>query len=365
MTSKERVKAAIARSQTDRVPTHMNASTFLVEKLKRALGVSTDRELLDSLNIDTWDTRGVDIHHGTMPDYKGPPDHPTLNRNWKGNIVALWGLQERIFKTASGTIYSLDTVPLRDVEGREKDIEDMRTYQWPDPDWFDYSLLKEKLLLYEDRYVIASGISVWQHPTFVRGLDTLLIDMVESPEKAIFLFEIFTEFYCEFFSRILDAAGDCVDALSMADDLGTQGGLLISPEMFETYIASNIRRIASLAHQHKKALIFHSCGNILPLIPKLIELGVDILDPLQPEAMDPFEVKRLYGKDLVLRGGISTQDLLLQGSPKRIREEVFRFLDVMTKDGGYIFSPGHPVLQDDVPVENVVSLYEAASLYQG
>lgn len=138
---------------------------------------------------------GIDIYSGTMPDYVGPENHSTLTRGWKGNIVALWGLEEKIVKTTSGTIYSLDTTPLRDKES----IEELKAYCWPAVSWFCYSRMHERISVWKDRYIIASGISVWQHPTFVRGLDVLMLDMLDDPKKAHFLFDTFTSFYCDFF----------------------------------------------------------------------------------------------------------------------------------------------------------------------
>jgi len=118
-----------------------------------------------------------------------------LTREWKGNIMALWGVAEKVVKTSSGTIYSLDTAPLRDRES----IEELKVYSWPAVSWFDYSSVHEKISIWKDRYIIASGISVWQHPSFVRGLDVLMIDMLDDPQKALFLFDTFTTFYCDFF----------------------------------------------------------------------------------------------------------------------------------------------------------------------
>jgi uroporphyrinogen decarboxylase len=191
------------------------------------------------------------------------------------------------------------------------------------------------------------------------------MDLLIEPEIAQYVLDRSTEFYLEFSRRILEQASDLIDCIALADDLGMQDGLMISPETFERWIAPRIGRFADLAHSYGARLILHSDGNIRSLIPRLIELGVDVLDPLQPEAkhMDPAEIKREFGSEIVLRGGISAQEVLSHGSPHEVKDEVERAIDTLAFGGGYILSPGHPVLQDDIPVENIIMMYETAHTY--
>lgn len=360
MTSRERLKRTLNHKEADRIPCHMNAVSWAKEKLKQVLGLSSDRELLETLHIDTYDMRGLDLKGGVMPKYIGPP-HPLLTDQWSGNILDIWGIEEKVVETASGYMYSQEYYPLKEASS----LQELKAYPWPDPDWFDFSSLRERLLPWADQSIIATGGSVWQHPSYLRSLDVLMIDMALQPEMAHYVFDRFTEFYLEFFKRILDTAGDLIDSFALADDLGMQNGLMISDEMFEIFVAPRLKQCADLAHSYDCSLILHSDGNIRSIIPRLIELGVDVLDPLQPEArnMDPFEIKREYGKDLVLRGGISTQRTLASGSTEEVAEEVKRVIDILGKDGGYICSPGHPVLQTDVPAENIITMYETAFSY--
>lgn len=364
MSSRERVRAAMEHREADRVPCHMNATSWVVDKLKTTLGIAhgngSDRRLLDRLHIDTFDTRGLDLHSGIMPTYTGP-EHPLLSPDWSGNILALWSVEEKVVETESGKMFSQFFFPLKDAES----VEELADYPWPDPDWFHYDTLSERLVPWSDRSIIVTGCSVWQHPSFVRSLDKLLMDLVLNPELATHVFDRFTEFYHEFYRRILERVSDLVDSLAMADDFGMQSGLMISPEMFEEWIVPRIRRFADLAHSYGLKLILHSDGNIRSVIPRLIEIGVDVLDPLQPEAanMDPGEIKREFGKDIVLRGGISAQQTLSHGSTQEVADEVKRTIDTLAPGGGYIVSPGHPVLQDDIPVENIITMYDTAYSY--
>ncbi|MDY0287896.1 MAG: uroporphyrinogen decarboxylase family protein [Sphaerochaeta sp.] len=338
----------------------MNATSWVVEKMLEFFGVKQQHELLDALHIDTLDTRGLDLRKGIMPIFKGPK-HPLLTEKWGGNILELWGVEEQVMSTPDGRMFGQTEYPLQAAQS----LEDLQRYQWPDPDWFDYSTMRSRLLEHKDRSIIVTGGSVWQHPSYVRGLDTLMMDMLAEPKMASYLFDVFTEFYLGFFTRILDEAGDLIDSIALADDLGMQNSLMISPALFDTFVAPNIKKVADLAHSYDCALILHSDGNIRSIIPNLISLGVDVLDPMQPEAvgMDMVEIKREFGKDLVFRGGISTQQTLAYGNKQDVAEEVKRVIDILGKDGGYICSPGHPVLQEDVPIDNIIAMYETAHEY--
>lgn len=359
MNSKERIRVVLDRKLPDRVPCHMNATQWVVEKLKKRLEVTSDAQLMEALHLDTYDMRGIDIHQGTMPRYIGEP-HPGLTDEWKGNILDIWGVQEQVVQTSAGYSYCLGPAPL---DG--KDDAAIRAYPWPQASWFDYSSLAGDLRAWNGYGIIASGCSVWQHPSFVRGLESILIDMADDSPDVSYIYDRFNGFYFDFYSRIFAEAGSMIDIFALADDLGTQDSLIMSPAMIKRFIVPGIRRMADLAHGYGIRLLLHSDGNIRPIIPLLIDCGVDILDPLQPEAvgMDPLEIKREFGKDLVLRGGISVQQVLAGGSVSLVRDTVKRTIDILGVDGGYILSAGHPVLQDDVPVENIIAMYETAFEY--
>ena len=357
MTGRERVRTVLSGSIPDRVPLHMNADKWVVGELKKAVGCDDDRELLGRLAIDTFDTRGITQKDGVMPRYVGPP-HPTLDDGWAGNILAIWGVTESEVRTASGMGYAMGPPPLAPAQT----LADVDSYSWPSADWFNFAGLRSRLEAWREFSVIASGASVFQHATYLRGMDNFLVDMMTAPEIAHAVLDRFTSFYESFFGRILAECEGLIDVLSMADDLGTQQSLLISPELFEEFVAPRIARMADLAHSFGVKLLLHTDGNVRSLIPRFVELGVDILDPLQPEAegMSPADLKREFGQSLVLRGGVSTQHVLAGGSEADVRAEVDRRIAELAPGGGYILSPGHPVLQTDVPAVNIVTMYETA-----
>ena len=359
-TSKERVQKAMNHQEADRVPTHINANRPVVDRLKQALHVTTTCELMHSLHIDIFDMRGIDIRgdSSVMPRYIGPEDRG-IPRDWSGNITELWGIKEVVVETDSGPTITQAEFPLIEAST----IDNLVDYCWPDPDWFDYSDLRERLQEWTEFAILCSGCSVFQHPTYVRGMDKLMLDMAGNPEMANFVFDKFTDFYYEFYCRIFEQTGDLIDIFALADDFGMQNALLISPRMFEKFVAPRLQKMAALAHQYDIKLLLHSDGNIEKIIPRLIELDLDILDPIQPEAMDPITIKQAFGKQLCLRGGISAQQILAQGTVDDVVAETQRILKHLSPGGGYILAPGHPVLTVDIPTENIIAMYDTAFQY--
>lgn len=360
MDRKERVLMAIDHRQTDRLPMHINATKWVVEKLKNRLGISTDRELMEKLCVDIYDMRGIDLHTGIAPHYVGP-ENPLFSSLWAGNVMSFWGIEEIQKHTDSGYLWELPPAPLASAST----IEELENYNWPSVEWFDFSEISERLSEWEDFCIMASGCSVFQHATFIRGMDNLMMDMCLQPEMAHFVLNKVADFYFEYYSRMFEVAGNKISVFALADDLGMQNSLLLSPELMEEYVFPNLKRMCDLAHKHGMKLLLHTCGNIESIIPRLVELGVDVLDPIQPECMDPLYIKEKYGKDICLRGGISVQNIVSRGTVDEVESEARRIAETLKIGGGYIFSPGHPVLQDDIPVENIIALYEAGRKYGG
>ncbi|MCX5649060.1 MAG: hypothetical protein NTX40_08205 [Planctomycetota bacterium] len=349
MNAKERVLTAVARRAPDRVPMDFQFNPWVLERLHRDLGTSTLREVLDRLRSDIVDLRGV-----VDPKYRGPiPQSRELGDGVRENF---WGWRQKVMHTATGPEDCFVEFVLADATS----IDDFERHRWPSPDWFDFSAFSTRLDEWRDLAVMASGASVFQHPTFLRGLENLLIDMAAQPEMAHWLIDRFTDFYLGFFDRMLTAAKGRIDILRTADDLGAQRGLFFSPDMFRTFIKPRLSKLIDMTHSHGVKFLFHSCGAIRPLIEDLIEIGVDILDPLQAaaEGMQPQVLKDAYGDRICLHGGICTQHLLPRGTPDEVRCEVQRRLKIMGNGGGYILAPCH-VLQTDVPTENILALSEA------
>jgi uroporphyrinogen decarboxylase len=264
-----------------------------------------------------------------------------------------------------GLYYDMTHHPLSVSNLTVKYIED---YPWPDPqDPARIEGLKEEVeqLQKTDCAIVLNGpgAGLFERSLWMRGFERFYIDLVRDPPLAISLLDKLTDFRIELWELLLDEVGDLVQIVVEADDLATQRSLMISPEMYRRYIKPRHKRVFSFIkekapHVH---IFFHSCGSIYDLIPDLIEVGVDILNPVQVNAakMDTKQLKREFGDVLCFwGGGIDTQRVLPRGTPDEVRDEVKRRIDDLAPDGGFIFSTVHNI-QADVPPENIIAMWEA------
>ena len=198
---------------------------------------------------------------------------------------------------------------------------------------------------------------LWERITYMRGTENALLDLALNAEFIEGLLRRLTEYILETM-RILFARFP-FDAVSLSDDYGTQRAMVMSPSHWRRFLRPRLAEIYGFARSRGRAVLHHSCGNIYPIIGDLVDIGLEVLDPIQPEAMDIFRLKREFGRHLALCGGIRTQSLLPHGSVGEVQEEVRRLKQEMGRGGGYILQPGNQ-LQPDVPLRNLVALIEEA-----
>jgi uroporphyrinogen decarboxylase len=350
MNPRDRVLAAVALTMPDRTPLDFSANPPTLARLNRELGTVSHRGLLQRLHVDIVDLRGA-----VDPIYRGPI--PRERRLPGGVIENYWGWRTRLMSTATGDENCYCDFALGGCET----VEQLAAHPWPKADWFDFGGFAARLDEWRGFALMATGASIWQHPSFLRGLDQLLMDLLTDPDMAAFLLDRFTEFYVSFFDRMFTAAPGRIDILRIADDLGMQDRLLIGPEIFDSFFAPRLLRLVDMAHSHGVKVMFHSCGAIAPLIDRIIALGVDILDPIQVAAkgMDPGPLKAAFGSRICLHGSIDTQYVLPRGSPAEVGRAVRDMIRILGAGGGFILAPSH-VLQTDVSTENIVALYDMA-----
>ncbi|MEK6797302.1 MAG: uroporphyrinogen decarboxylase family protein [Spirochaetota bacterium] len=351
MDSRERVMTSVSLGKPDRIPLDFSANEATLSRLHRDLNTRTHHELLTRLHADIIDIRGV-----VDPLYRGPIPR---QRELPGGIAEnFWGWRTKVMQTPTGAETSYCDFILKDCTT----VEELMTHRWPKADWFDFSGFSERLGEWRGFAVMASGASIWQHPTFLRGIEQLLMDILIAPDIAAFMIDTFTDFYIDYFDRMFSAAPGRIDILRIADDLGMQDRLLVSPDVFRDIFVPRLRRIIDMAKSHGVKVMFHSCGAIVPLIDSIIDAGVDILDPIQVTAkgMDPAMLKERFGTRLCLHGAIDTQYLLPCGTPADVQNAVISMADILGENGGFIMSPSH-VLQSDVPTDNIIALYDTAS----
>lgn len=222
-----------------------------------------------------------------------------------------------------------------------------------------YSSLPAWFERYDDRFrIVQLGMLFFERAWCLRGFENLLMDFHESPRFVEPLLDGLEEGCCKVIDHLLANFGEKIDAIGFSDDYGGQETMLLSPTMWRRFLKPHLARMYERIHRGGKKVYLHTCGHVTPIIPDLIEIGVDMLQPIQPETMNIFELKRRFGRDLCLVGGISTQRTLPYGTPDDVRREVRGCLENMARGGGYIIAPAKPILPG-VPLENAVALIDA------
>jgi uroporphyrinogen decarboxylase len=206
-----------------------------------------------------------------------------------------------------------------------------------------------------DRFrIISIGFSLFERAWTLRGMEAILQDMLDSPQFVHELFDALTEWNL---AHVDVALQQDIDAIYFGDDWGSQNGLIMGPRLWREFIKPYIERIYERVRSAGKYVMIHSCGDVREILPDLVEAGLNVFNPFQPEVMDVFETKKRYFGKLSFNGAISVQHLLPHGTPEQVRTETRRLLDTLGAGGGYIASPSHAI-PSDVPIENIVALIE-------
>jgi uroporphyrinogen decarboxylase len=207
--------------------------------------------------------------------------------------------------------------------------------------------------------------NIFETSWYMRGFERMLMDLVVNPELADAILGRVTDFFVEHFRRILERARGRVDLVFTADDIGGQEGLLMSPATWEERIKPFHARLNRVIHEFGTRVIYHTDGSVMPAVPGLIDMGIDVLQALQFDAkgMDPLELKEKFGDRLSFQGGVSVQKTLPFGTVADVRREVADRIRVLARGGGYIFGPSHWI-QSGTPPENVTAMFDAAASYR-
>ena len=213
-----------------------------------------------------------------------------------------------------------------------------------------------------DKWIIGScQCSVFEAAWYLRGMETLMMDLAMEEEYVDVLFDKLMAYPLEIGLRFIDLG---VDMVWLGDDVGTQSRMMISPAMWRRYLKPRYAEMfaAFKARNPNIKLCYHTCGNILPIVGELIEIGLDVLNPIQPLAMEPVKFKQQFGKDITMYGAFDIQKILPRGSADDIRAEVKRLVEGCAPGGGFILSPAHHI-QSDTPIANIEAFYAAAKEY--
>ncbi|MBC8384221.1 MAG: hypothetical protein H8E57_01730 [Candidatus Cloacimonetes bacterium] len=330
MNSRTRIKSIISGKEPDRCGFWLgnpHPDTWLI--LHKFFGTISEEELRQLLNDDfrwitPWNT------------YKHPDGKPVFDMQRKGNSLS-----------AGGVFAECD------------DIREVKDFDWPDPDYLDFSEVIEQLKNTGDFYRASGFWSPFFHEVCdIFGMENYFINMFTHPEVVHSVTQHIVDFYLEANRRFFEEAGDLIDGFFFGNDFGSQIDLLITPDQFKKFVFPYFEQLTKLGHEFGYQVILHSCGSIHRVIPDLIKLGVDALHPIQAKAknMDAETLKQDFSGKITFIGGIDTQDLLINATPEQVKEEVRRIKNLLSP--GIVISPSHEAILPNVPMENIKAMAE-------
>ena len=333
MTRKERVKAAMNHQQTDFVPYQMECLSVAEKKLKSHFG-----------DVDLGEVIG---NHIAMfePSYYSLFKAENLGPDkFRDAFGATWELKP------NEDIGSVIDNPLKEPS--------LKDYKFPDPSGLmELEGIPAFIEKYNERFIMgAIGFSLYERAWILRGIEPILSDFLVNQAFVEEMFDRIIEFNLAVIKRLCQFP---IDAFHFGDDWGQQHGLIMGSDLWRKIFKPRLKKMYDLVHEAGCPVSIHSCGDISEIIPDLIDIGVNMINPLQAEALDFKFLKREYGEYLTFWGGVSTQQTMPYGTPGDVRAEIRERIKVLAKGGGYILAPSHE-LQGDVPLENMLAFIDEA-----
>jgi uroporphyrinogen decarboxylase len=359
MNGKERTLAALSRHEPDRVPVWVTVVAELAERLAQVAGIPADP-------LDAYLTNR--ISHAALLTALGndvvgigataPTSHPTRERP-DGYLEDEWGFVYRRVPHAFGTYQEIVGRPLKGITS----ARELAGYRLPDPaapGRFD--IARERATGYGPAYALLGVIecTVFEMAWNLVGLEPFLVDMALHRDYIGPLLDQVADYSIGIGLALIDLGAD---VLLTGDDVGMEIGPLLSPRMWREWLKPRLQRVfdAYRATRPGILLAYHTCGSVLPFVDELIEMGVQVLNPIQVTArgMDAVWLKNTYGQRLAFCGAVDQREVLTRGAPGDVEEEVRRRIGELGAGGGYLLAPTHDI-QSDTPVENVLAVFEAA-----
>ena len=370
LSSRERFTLALNHQEPDRVPIDLGsiASTIRTadayDRLKLHLGLAVDKkirhfadehvipdeEILRALHVDTWYFR------------------MNVSKSWKrerldaNTVIDEWNVP---WSKAPGSLYTFPSShPMKTAA-----MEELEKFPWPDPNEpsrFDGLMEKAERAFRETGYALVAdgvtGVGVFDMTWHLRGMENIFMDMLLHPEFTQGLFERLTDHYVALYKNYMEAIGDYIQMVIYYEDVSGQDGPLISPALYRKYVKPCHRRIFETIREHTAAKIcVHTCGSVYAFLDDYVEMGVDVINPVQISArdMDPRRLKEKYGSVLSFQGAIDTQQFLPRATLPEVEEEVRRVIGILGPGGGYLFTSCHSI-QPDISPEKIVALFDSA-----
>jgi uroporphyrinogen decarboxylase len=370
MKPRERLLTALRHQEPDRVPIDLGGNSTGIEveaynRLKDLIGFKGETKTFvrDHVEVDEpiLERFGVDTRYVRV----GAPRGYVMKVEEDNSYLDIWGTRWK--KPPSSYYWDMVEYPIK-----EPALDALKEYRWPDPKdpgRTDGLRARAKTLFEKTDYAIvldAAGFGVFETGWMLRGVENFLMDMAAEPKFAEAVMQGVADYLIAMYNRVLAEVGEYLQVLMVGDDLGTQHGPMISPEAYRKLVKPAQKRVWQFIKSRTKAYLFlHSCGSVRKFIPDWIELGLDILNPVQVAArdMDPKELKREFGRDLTFwGGGCDTQRVLTFGTPADVEEEVRKRISQFAPGGGFVFNQIHNI-QPQVPPENIVRMFETVLKY--
>lgn len=339
MTSRERVLSAFRHEEPDIVPRWCGASPEFWDKAKKALNLNDE-----SLRIRFGDDfRRVLAPYVETQEFSNGVTYRTP-----------FGIERQGIGYGQPISHPLTRASLTDLHD----------YPWPDASHIDVSKLRAEINMWNGNYAVLGGdwSAFWHDAIDLVGMETLFFKMYDDPEFIDMLLDYIVSFYVASNLRIFEEAADIMDVFFIGNDFGSQTGPLLGPELFQRFILPHLQKLIILGHDYDLLVQLHCCGGFEPLLPSMIEAGLDAVPAIQPSChgMDLRILKQRYGDQIVFNGCIDSHHILIDGeSPDFVRKQTLEVLSIMAPGGGYVAGASHDTILVETPVENVLVMFDA------
>jgi len=411
LTSRDRVRYAIEHKEADRIPIDFGAmrstgiATIAYNNLRKKLGITKglakmydfiqqlaypEKEIRDLFHVDVIDAgqaflnndsewRKWTLNDGSkclIPKYLNVEIDKEGTVLLKNNDNVILGKKPKSSLYVDQSYWVYKDLPKIPDTFNDKDLV-KQLWAIPSPPWYlnifndnDYKLFINNIKKLHDEtdyaIMLSVGCNLFETGNFLRGMENFLSDIYLDKNGTKRLLDKLVEANMKFLDRVLKGVGEYVDLLQFGDDLGLQSGPFMSPDVFKEIFKPRYKKMWDYVHNNTNCKIFlHSCGSVYELLPHLIDVGVDVLNPVQTTAvnMEPERLKKEFGKYITFwGGGCNTRDVLPNKTPIEVKEDVRRRIEIFSKGGGFVFNQTHNILADIKP-ENVIAMLEAAYEY--
>jgi len=350
MNSRERVLSAYNRIGYDRMPIKHEGTPEINHLIMQHFGLTNMNQVLKVIGDDFRYVEAV---------YNGPE----LRTFQDGSFEGYWGERYKYIQFGTGRYMESCYQPYAGIET----LDQLDRSHFPDSKWFDYSTIREQCEKINGEYAICFGgagdMDFINSISRARGMEEVLMDLMTDNEVFIEIMEHRFKFYYEMHQKALEAAGGLIDFTHIGEDLGNQVTQMIGMDEFERHFAPKFKMYFDMVHSYGAKVMMHMCGTVDAFLPRLIELGLDIQDVVQPTTpeMDIAVLQKNFGDRLFFQGSMDVQKEIAFGTPEQVQREVRRRLDLFPK-GGLFLGPSHAI-QPGSPIENILAMYrEAGSL---